>query len=93
MAIFLRNAPRRKTIFNRFLISSVSLRYPKGKVEERRYFAIPSSMMLIAENQKLDNFITTFPFGEGGPLAVDEVEFDASNICAHHLLFAMGNIV
>ena len=35
-------------------------------------------MMLIAENQKLDTFITTFPSGEGGPLAVDEVDVDHS---------------
>ena len=31
-----------------------------------------------------DACLLTFPFGEGGPLAVDEVKFDYSNISQPH---------
>ena len=35
---------------------------------------------------------STFPSGEGGPLAVDEVESDGSYICTHYLFFYFQNM-
>ena len=36
---------------------------------------------------------STFPSGEGGPLAVDEVKSDISFICAHYLSFLLSTYV
>ena len=47
-----------------------------GKVEEERCSTESSSN--VAKQKNGDVNTTTFPFGEGGPLAVDEVDVDHS---------------
>ena len=54
-------APRRKTILNRFLTSSVSLRYPEGKVVKN------VSILLLLKMARHDEIHLPLPILDGGP--------------------------
>ena len=66
-------------------------RYPKGKVGEKHlvFATLPlnKAYVLIEDEKTSIALFSTFPFGDGGPLAVDEVKSYGSYICISFVFF------